>query len=218
MNVEEESWSTDVKDGDSDVIFGNNSVTGGTLPMTAHGSMSFAGPCVQRHVDNGPRLTFPPPPSTFLAPPPYPHHLCSPPYVTSFQLPPLYPVRPRPLTSMTQFQLASFDGGDWFQPSGRVRGAGFVGVVDSGRLVGGEVTSPWRPGEVDAARARWPNVDQVQESLKSTADCRDEVDEDVDELKTTDNEHIDVDTIDDSTSLSATAAAECLNAPSFGMM
>jgi len=109
---------------------------------------------------------------------------------------------------MTRFQMAPFDGSDWnFQPSGSSSGSGAGFVVDAGRLV---VGSPWRPGVVDAG--------PVPASLSSSVDCRDELMTvgDVDELETTDNEHIDVDTVDDSSPPSATAATQCLDTPLLG--
>ena len=76
---------------------------------------------------------------------------------------------------------------------------------------------------VDAHRASSLDVDKVQSSVRSSTDCRDEVNKDVEEQETTDNfdcDHIDVDTVDDSpppSAASAAAAVEGLSTSSLGI-
>ena len=223
-SVDEDLRSPDVSDGQDDVttLPFSSGVVGRTHPVTvtSHGATS-PGQHVQSHDDSDQRLLLqPPPPSAFLAPPPpYPfHHLCPSPYVTSFPPPPLYPVRPHPLTPMTHFRVAPLERCVGFQPSGGggVSGAAFDGVVDARqRLLGGVATSPWPSGMVvDTGRTSSLDVDQV----KSSADCRDEVNKHVEDLDNVDCDHIDVDTVDDPTPPSTAAASDCLITSSHGMI
>ena len=225
VSVEEELRLTDDKDGQRDVTSRalSNDVTGATHPVTWHASTSrdqCSTSCVQPGVDDDPRPTLQPPPSAFLAPLPYPFHLCPSPYMTSFP-PPLYPVRPRPLTPMTHFRVMPFDGCVEFQAGGGGSSGSGEEFVDDRRCLLGDVsTSPWWPRMVGAHCASSMDVDQAKASTKSSADCRDDVNDDVDALRMIDDvgcDHIDVDTVDDSTP-SLAAEADGLHTPSLGII
>ena len=126
-------------------------------------------------------------------------------------------MRPRPLTPMTHFRVTPFDGFVGFQHSGG-SGAALEGVASARRRLLGCVATPpprgvtasWRSGAVGDHRASSLDVDRVN----SSADSRDEVNKQVEELD--DCDHIDVDTVDDPTPPSAAASAECFNTSSLG--
>jgi len=221
-NIEKEPRSTNGGPDVAALTFNSDVIGGtGTGPVTSHGTTSFPGQrstsCVQQPcADNDvARLTLPQPlPTAFLSPPPppplpYPYQLCP---STSFSSSPLFPMRPRPLTPLMQFRMSPFNGCVGFQSrdsgSSGDGGAGFLGVVDDRRMLLGaaEAVTPWSV-VVDASRvSSSPNLDQAQTSAR----CRDEVDRVV-ELDMTDNsadcEHIDVDTVDESTPSAVAAAA-----------
>jgi len=153
-------------------------------------------------------------PSAFLAPPPPYPYICPSPYVTSFPLPPppppppsLYPLRPLPLAPMTQFHSTSFDGCVGFKPGG------LASVADEPHehLLRGVATSSWHSVDVPS-----DNDHRVHMSTHASGNCGGEPNEDVEEVEMTDNEHIDVDTVDDDLP-PASAAAECLSTSSTGM-